>query len=72
MPPSLQLAACTWYLSLLTMQLALPHPAVMQGLQCRAWQGCVFALGFFMLVLIIRTGKGKLPTRYYGSAQKLL
>lgn len=67
-----KIATVTWYLSLLTMQLAMPHPAVLTGFAARIWQALVLFLGFAMFVLLMRQGKGKLlPARTYGSAHKL-
>jgi hypothetical protein len=44
-----QVSAYAYTLGMVTMQLALPHSAVLTGLWCRAWQAGVAALGGCML-----------------------
>lgn len=55
----MQLGAGTWTLALVTIQLDLPHPAVMEGLTCRAWQVATAALGVAMLALLRSPAPGK-------------
>ena len=66
-PPThpLQLGVCAWCLALVEMQLALPHPAVMQGVLCRAWQAGVAALALVVLSTLrgrLAPGRSALPT----------
>lgn len=53
------LGAVTWVLAIITMQLDLPHPAVFEGLACRAWQAAAMGLGVGMLVMLRRPPPGK-------------
>lgn len=61
-------AAITWVLSLVTMQLDLPHVAVFQGITCRLWQLLIGILGISMILLLRSRGLGKsiLPTSQQG------
>lgn len=51
-----QLGLATWLLALVTVQLALPHPAVSKGLVTTAWQVGVAAVGGLMLLLAWKAG----------------
>ena len=53
------LGASTWTLALVTMQLPLPHSAVMEGLACRAWQAASAVLGVAVLLMLRRPPPGK-------------
>ncbi|GFH30252.1 cytochrome b561 domain-containing protein [Haematococcus lacustris] len=43
-----------WLLALVTIQLALRHPAVDKGLLTNVWQVAVAAIGGLMLMLLIK------------------
>ncbi|KAL6766195.1 hypothetical protein ACKKBG_A35060 [Auxenochlorella protothecoides x Auxenochlorella symbiontica] len=59
------LGLLTWMLALVTVQLVLPHKAIMQGLLSRLWQLAVVAMGAVMLTALRRkplSAQHALPT----------
>lgn len=65
-----QVSVCCWTLALVEMQLVLPHPAVMTGWACRAWQAGVLGCVALMLVVLRGRWQGKSPLPTSGQAAR--